>query len=234
MPPNIDQIEIKEPPIEQLKKSNSCARRSCTTGLGCIFIFLIASLLLFRYVFIPKVNELKQVPDNFPKNIPIYDKDSLYRITEISSKEQNKFLETLAYVPKLILSPLIIIADQYRQEQVAENLDDMEKINSLRSRQSISWDDFTKIVNRPVTGQGDIVQVEWTDMPAGPYFVSKYYQNELTKSGYTISNISNNNNQQFNFSQGNIKGSFFIKDDINKMGTDYVALTVNIGKKPTN
>jgi|GEM_PF-924783 len=231
---NIEQIEIKEPPIEQLKKKNSCAKRSCSTGFGCIFIFLIASLILFRFVFVTKVNEVKQVPNNFPKNITIYDTDSLYRITYIQGKQENKILESLAYVPKLILSPLIIIANQYQQQEAADSLNIMEKINSLRSRKNITLDDFSKIVNKPVTGRDDLVQIEWNNMPASPYFVSHYYQNELSKANYTVSEVVNNKNTtQFSFSQNSIQGIFFIQDNPNKTGTDYVSLTVNIGENTT-
>jgi hypothetical protein len=234
MPQNTEPIEIKQPPLEELKKSHSCARRSCTTGFGCIFIFLVVSLILFRFVFIPKIKELKRVPENFPKNITIYDADSVYRITQISGKEQNKTLETLAYLPKLILSPLIVIADQYHQQEINENLDGRDKINNLRSRKSISWDDFAKIVNKPVTGRGDLVQVEWLNLPASSYFISKYYQNEFTKSNYNIWDIVNEKNiSKFKFGQANINGTLYIQDDANKPGTDYVALTVNIGEATT-
>ena len=105
---NIEQIEIKEPPIQELGKKRSCLKRTCFTGCGCIVIFIIASVLLLKFATGPRTKKLNEVPDNFPESIPLYDSDNIQEINFTSGKEKGRILEITAFIPKLILSPIIL------------------------------------------------------------------------------------------------------------------------------
>ena len=68
---NIDNIEIKEPPIRELKKNRSCLKRSCTTGCLLLLILLIGFWVFVRFAATPRERELKDIPDIVPPDIPV-------------------------------------------------------------------------------------------------------------------------------------------------------------------
>jgi hypothetical protein len=221
---NIEQIEIKEPPIQEITKRKSCARRSCTTGLGCIVIFLVAALLLLKFAAGPNVKNLKQVPDNFPKEIPVYDKDNITKITFISGKEKNRVLEMAAFIPKLILSPIILVLDNS-----IETKRDVDDKGNVSIKKEADWKDWWRLMQEPIADDRDIIQIEWTGLPAEPRFIYKYYENELKKFDYEIEQISyNDEKKEFSFQLDEIEGIIYVEDITKENGTDFVSLTINI------
>lgn len=222
---NIEQIEIQEPPLQELKKKKSCAKRSCTTSLGCIVIFIIVSLLLLKFTTGPKIKNLKEIPENFPKSIPVYDADNINKITFISGRDKNRSLEIIAFIPKLILSPIILMLDNKNVDMI-RNTDNGKDI---KIKKEIDWNNFWKIIKEPVSDHRDLIQIEWTELPAEPHFVKQYYETELGKTNFIIETaLTENNTIQFNFNLKEIEGIMYIEDNFEKEGTDYVSLTLNI------
>jgi len=223
----IEQIEIKEPPIEEFKKKKSCAKRSCSTGCGCIVIFLLVSLLLLKFIAGPRTKELKNPPDNFPSNITLYDKDEIKSISFISGKQKSRSVELAAFIPKLVLSPIILMFDDSVKTQKI-----IKKDGEILVEKKATWSDYFRLVKEPVTDQRDIVQIEWNYLTAEPDFIYEYFQNELKKNKYIIELISTNNKKKFQFTfideKNNINGVLYIQDDAQDRGTDYLSLTVNI------
>ena len=87
------------------------------------------------------------------------------------------------------------------------------------------------LMKEPVADHRDKIQIEWTELPAEPRFIYNYYKDELTKTGFIINEaVDKNNIRQFGFKLGNTEGVLYITDDAQKEGTDFVSLTVNIGK----
>lgn len=213
---NIDNIEIKDPPIEELKKKSSCLKSSCFTGCGCIFIFVIASIFLLKYSGGPQTKELKAVPDNFPTStIPVYDKDSIDKINFTPGNQISRIQEIAAFVPKLILSPILMIWEN--------------KTTNLRD--TFNWQNFQNFMKKPAVDPRDTVVIEWKDLPADPRFIEKYYKNELTKNKFEILMINEDQyNYQFTFSKNDLEGTFLLVDDANKKGTDYFTVTLKIPK----
>ena len=208
----IDNVEIKEPPIEELSRRRSGWKRSCFTGCGCIVFFIIIIAVLIRISMGPGPQTLKQVPENFPKDIPVYDTDNIESITYISGKYKNRGIEIAAFFPKIILSPIFLATDK-KEKQDTPTLKRM-------------W----QIISTPVGDYRDIVQIEWTDLDADQSFVVAYYKKELQKKDYKIDIESEGQNiQQFTFSKGEITGSFYTENspDIKK-GTGHATMTINL------
>ncbi len=217
---NIDKIEIQEPPMQEFKKQRSCLKRACFTSCGCFVFFLIGALLILKFTAGPRVKELKSTPLNFPTEIIIYDKDNISKITMISGEDRSKALETIAYVPKLALSPIFLVLEKKfpAREENAEGR--IEEKNTLEN--------FMALMKEPVADHRDKVQVEWTELPAEPRFVYNYYKDELLKARFAINEAANKDNiRQFAFSLNNTEGVLYITDDAQKEGTDFVSLTVN-------
>lgn len=221
---NIEQIDIQEPPIQEITKKKSCARRSCTTGCGCIVIFLIVAVVLLNFTTGPRAKTLKKIPENFPKSIPIYDQDNISNITFISGKEKNKIIETIALIPKLILSPIILVLNNNLNND--RQLDDNGRI---QINKTTGWKEWLNIIKEPITDNRDIIQIEWTELSAEPKFVYNYYKNELEKKTFIIEQETyNNERKEFHFKLNELDGILYIKDNSESNGTDFISMTINI------
>lgn len=216
----IDKIEIKEPPIEELSKKRSCLRRSCGTGCGCFTIIVILSLILLRFSVGPRTKEIRDIPETFKENIPLYDIDNVDSIKLTSGKEQGKRIEIAAYFPKAILSPFIIYFDKNCTYIPQTNIvcDDMS-----------TWQKLSSFMSEPITDKRDTYQIEWTELSAKQDFIIEYYQTELKKKEFNIGILSEHNDiKQFTFSKNMINGLIYTMDDISTKDTDFVSMTVNL------
>lgn len=223
----IEPIEIKEPPIQELKKrKKSCTKRGCATGCGCFVFLIFASLLLLKFITGPRVKELKEIPKNFPPEINLYDKDEIKTINFISGKQKSRGVEIAAFIPKIILSPIILIFDyDIKKEEVTDNDGD------IQIKKKTSWKDFIDLMKEPITDQRDQIQIEWNYLTAESIFIQNFFKNNLEQAGYQITTTTNNQTKkQFSFvNKGkNIEGVVYIADEPTDKGTDYLSLTINI------
>ena len=143
---DLEPIQIKEPPLNELKKKKSCVKRSCFSGCGCITVFIIISLLIIKLTTGPNEKELKEIPTNFPNDIEVYDSDNIDKISIILGSEKNRGLEIVAYLPKLILSPAIIA--------IQKNLG-----NDSALEEGKLWQQIYQIVKEPVTDHRDTIKI---------------------------------------------------------------------------
>jgi len=223
---DIDKIQIQEPPIEELKKRSSCLKRTCSTGCGCVVVFLVIAVLIIKFTAGPNMKELKSVPENFPKNIPVYDKDNIEKIIFTSGKDRGRAMEYIAYGPKLFLSPIFMLLE--KKFPVRDKPEDGRMITDENY-----WESFVRIMKEPVADHRDKVQIEWSNMPAEPQFVYNYYKDELIKAGFAINESSDADDiRQFAFYIKDTEGVLYMTDELEKNGTDFVSLTVNIGIEP--
>ncbi|PLX28768.1 hypothetical protein C0581_01005 [Candidatus Parcubacteria bacterium] len=215
----IDKIVIKEPPIEELNKKRSCAKRTCVTGCGCFAILFIISLLLLRFAIGPRTKEIKDMPQEFTSVIPVYDDSNVERITQTSGKERSKRVELAAYLPKLILSPFVVYFDK-----------DFKYIpQTTADKDMTNWEKFIAFMTNPITDQRDVFEIEWLDLSADQDFVLEYYETELEKNNFEISVYSKNKNViQFTFTKEDIDGVLYTMDDPSTPKNDYVSLKINI------
>ena len=168
---NINNVEIVEPPIGELTKrysAFSAIKRTCFTWCGCLVLLLIGIIIFLRVALGSGPETLKKIPDNFPNNIPIYDKDNIEQITFVSGKYKNRGIEIAAFFPKIILSPLFLTLNKNEQSS-----DDTGKLSSVKNL----W----KIISAPVSDHRDTLQIEWRNLDAMPSFITNYYKMELKK-----------------------------------------------------
>ena len=219
--PNIDKVEIVEPPIEELSKNRSSFRRTCFTGCGCIIVFIIAIIIAIWFAIGPSPKTIKILPGNFPGDIPLYDKDNIEQMTYISGKYKSRGLAVAAFFPKIILSPLLLRANQsYPGAPDLELSPATSRTDYLRR----VW----HLLTTPVSDKRDSVQIEWHNLDAEPNFIVSYYKKELRKAGFTI-NEDSQNHKQISFSKNMVDGTFsVVGDEEQKPGTDYALLTVNL------
>lgn len=219
--PVIDNVEIIEPPLEELNKKRSGFSKACFTGCAFIIILIIGGIIFFRLFAGPGPQNLSRLPGDFPKDILVYDPDNIENITYISGKYKNRSIEMAALFPKVILSPLLLALDK-NKNLPADNASE-QKNTSLKNL----W----KIITTPVGDHRDTVQIEWRNMDADPGFVIDHYKNELQKRAFIIEVESSGQGvDQFSFSRESdgLTGSLYIQTDNKGSGTDYAMLTVNL------
>jgi len=209
----IDKIEIQEPPIEKLAKKRSCFRRTCTVGCGFIVLIFALSLIFLKFTLGPKSKQLRDLPEEFTQEIPIYDTENIETITFTAGKERGKNAEIIAYIPKIIISPIALWMDK---NETAKN--DQNTLGKLR-----------EFIEKPITDKRDIIKIEWSLLPADRKFLIEHYRNELEKKSFNITLESKNQEtEQFTFQKDEIDGVVFIHDDPKTTETDFMSLTVNM------
>lgn len=225
MPRNpIEAVEIVEPPIRELTKSQSSFKRGCFTG--CLFIIVCIGLGLgtIKILIGAGPSTIKTLPANFPKDIPVYDKDAIEQITYIPGKYKYRSTEIAALFPKVLLSPLLVRVQDAGQSTAT----------ATSSEAQSTWQDIWQILATPVSNLNDTVEIEWKNLDAEPSFIYTYYKKELSKKKYLVSDeVRERAEQHFSFNrEDGVSGFLVVKgDEEAKPGTDYAALTVTLPKE---
>ncbi|MBP9760983.1 MAG: hypothetical protein KBD15_01945 [Candidatus Magasanikbacteria bacterium] len=208
-------VVIQEPPLQELKKNRSCLKRTCITGGGCIFLFLVATLLLFQFALGPKQTELKEIPANIQSMMTLYDTDNIESIILISGKDKNKIIEFLAYVPKIVLSPIFVA---------------IEKNQSADKQDSPAQEQWKTFIQTPVTNPHDTVTIVWSGIQAQPMFVSNYYIKELEKQNFVVTEVASLSPKtvSYSFEKESVTGSFYIEDNPDTRGTERFVMRVTL------
>lgn len=210
---NLDNIEIIEPPLNELTKKHSY-KRTCFAGCGCLVLVIIAAAIGLRLYIGAGPTVVKTLPTNFPADIPVYDKDAIENITFISGKYKNRGIEIAAFFPKIILSPLLVKMEQREAATTTSG-----------------WKGLWQVITAPVGDHRDTIQINWSNLDAEPSFVISYYRKELTKKNFKIEVESEGKDvRQFSFSrEDGTSGSLYVQgDETVRPGTDYAILTVNL------
>ncbi len=210
----IKDVEIKEPPLEELTRKYSTfssIKRSCLGGCGCLFFLIIIVVLILKFAIGVGPKEISSSPQDFPTGIPIYDKDTIESITYISGTYKNRVIEIAALFPKIILSPLISALDK-----------------DTESNDSSTFKEIWKLVNSPVSDQRDIIKIKWKQLNTDSDFLYSYYSTELKKSEFTITTESKSkHDKQFSFKKDSITGSFYVKSTLTGNKIENANLIVN-------
>lgn len=209
MPRSLEPITIQEPPLNELKKNHSCIKRTCTTGCGCIVLFLVGSLLLLKMIATPAEKELKPLPDLIKTAIPLYDTESIVKTTLIPARENQKLLNALAIIPKATIGPLFLSLDEY----VPDN------------QQKQSWKAIQGYLEESAVETRDFYTITWQELSANPRFIADHYEKELQKAGFTVEKIAKNH---ITFSKNNLTGELVIVDADQKDKTDEVVMKIYI------
>ncbi len=210
---NLDNIEIVEPPIEELTKKRSW-KGACFTSCALLLVLIVAVGIGIKFYVGPGPQTLKAVPANFPTGIPVYDKNNVEVITYISARYKQRGLGIATLLPKLILAPVFY--------------------NSQNNDNGGTLKNIWNAVSTPSSDNKDSIQIEWKNVDADPDFIISYYKKELRKKNFKVEVQSQGDNvQQFSFTrEDGVSGSVYASNtNEKKSSTEHLMLTVNI---PTN
>ena len=103
MPKTRGDVVIQEPPLEEFGKNHSCLKRTCLSGCGCFFIFLIGTLFLINYATKQREREIKNIPRLVTESVPLYDAQNIHKI-KILSGTTNAHIANIKALFKVPLS----------------------------------------------------------------------------------------------------------------------------------
>lgn len=161
------------------------------------------------------------MPDQVKAAVPLYDLDSLERTTLTLGKERGKVIERVALIPKVLLSPLLLTLERHAQSTPTTT--------TSQGSTDFDWDQLRRLINEPIADHRDLVQMEWRDLPATPWFIASYYNTELKKHGFEVATTAETKTiHQLSFVKEDVGGEVYVKGATEKAGTEYVRVTVNI------
>ncbi|MCX6782097.1 MAG: hypothetical protein NTW66_03200 [Candidatus Magasanikbacteria bacterium] len=208
-------VEIIEPPIQELKKRGPWLTTACMSGCGFILIFVVGIIIGIKIFIGSGPREIKNLPPNFPAGIPIYDEYNIDKITHITGRYKSRSMEVSALFPKLILSPLILNNDA---GQSGEN----RRPGIIREL----WRTFTE----PVGDTRDTVQIEWRDISGDAKTMMAYYKNNLIDANCSIeSETAGLTFTQLTFTRGDgLSGTIYVEPGEEKKIISYAYLIINL------
>ena len=209
----IKDIEIIEPPIEELKKRGPWITTACMSGCGFILIFIVTVIIGVKLFIGAGPRELKDLPVDFPGDVPIYDEYNVDKITFISGRYKSRSMEVSALFPKLILSPLIL------NDQQATGTNKSGVFREL-------WRTFTE----PVGDTRDTIQIEWRDISSDAKTMIAYYKNNLEDAHCTIeSETAGAKFSQLTFRRDDgLSGTIYVEPGEKKKTIAYAYFIINM------
>jgi len=212
MPRLTDTVEIQGPPIDEIQKRSSCLKQGCISGLLFILGILVFFIVIMQIFIKPHSTQLTSLPYDFPESVDIYDKENVDHISYTPGDERAEAIEFLAFVPKAVLSPLIMAME------TADSAAGVETENL--------WESFIRILGTPVADHRHVVSIEWSELQANEQFIHSFYKTTLEKEGFVETTTHNTTSSRFVHDDG-ITVVLSIEDDGNTTnGVDYAILHV--------
>jgi len=218
-------IQIQEPPIKELRQKSSCLRRGCLMGGSCLIAIIIGTLVIVGIIITSGSKTLKDVPENFPADVHLYDKENIQKITFISGGSKRRSLAIATFLPKLILSPFLKISPATK---TVRRVDETGRVTVTKE---ITKEDFLRLFKTPVGETTDTVVIVWTNLGADKDFILDYYQTEFAKVKYASRPAqmvdAERTTIEFKSPDGRVTATLYVEDASRDRGTDYVSLTVD-------
>ncbi len=216
----IKDVEIVEPPMRELTKRKFGFAAACMSSCG-FFVLILIGLVIGLKIYIGQgPQQMKALPETFPKDISIYDEYNIDDITFISGKYKSRSIGVASLIPKIVLSPLFysLKNDATGGEQTASPTKKFSAYN------------FFRLITTPVSDNRDTIQIEWRDIEAEPSFLISFYKNKLRDKQFKIETESESKIfKQFTFSRNDgIDGTVYAQHPEGSKKIDYAFLIINI------
>jgi len=213
-------VEIIEPPIQELKKRGPWFTTACLSGCGCVLIFVVAIIIGIKIFIGAGPKELKNLPAYFPSEVPIYDQYNIKKITVISGKYKSRSMELATFFPKILLSPLI-----YNETGDTSSTIKTEKIEVAR--------EIWKLLIKPSPVDKDTIKIEWDNITSDPQTMIHYYETKLKEAGFTISSETTGHNyEQILFMRDDkLSVNLYVERSDKNQNTPYAFIVVNVANE---
>ena len=210
MPHKNDTVVIQEPPMQQIGRQRSCIKRTCFNGCGCMVFFIAAFAILLSILSGPRELEIHELGADIRDAIPIYDPEQVFSISYRPGVARNRALEYAAYIPKTVLSPILVVTG-----------DQPPETSFIRS--------VADFVQKPVADHRDMYAIEWRNLPTKPSFLYDFHTREYESHDFTLSRqIEEPGEYRFSFKKNDVEGVLVITADTSGIGTSLMTIDVFI------
>lgn len=218
MPKAKQDVVIQEPPMEEFGKKHSCIKRTCLSGCGCVILLIIGFVALINFATTHRgVRNLKSIPRQVTATVPLYDAQNVKSIKLETENGSKIVLAVTSFLPKLVLSPLIVVSPEKLMENPAVG-------------QGAYKENLKTFFKKPLRQPQNTYILEWKNLPAELSFIEDYYESELKKRDFTVEESSRSTSTvQMIFKKDGVEGVFLGQDmRPEKDGTDTVVVTINM------
>jgi hypothetical protein len=205
----IDNVEIVEPPLQDITHKGSFLKRACLSG--CLFLLIIAALIIALVCAIlgSRSKSISKLPSYFPASIPAYDRDNISEITLESDRYKTRKKELSEALDKFLSNPLNLASRNKNEPNFIQKI----------------W----STINTPKEQYPNTIVIEWKNINAEPKFVYSYFKNQLQKNGYEFKNEDANEEKPFfEFNKDYINGTFTAQKSTDDKKTAWLKITVTL------
>jgi hypothetical protein len=204
----IRDVEIIEPPIEELTKKNSWLRKTCLNS--CLTTILFIAILIggLKLYLGSGPKNIKRLPKNYPLEIPVYDEYNTSKVVFISGQYKSRSLKLTGIFSQIILP-----------DEFLSGLDTENPYHTSTVNQKIinTW----RFASGSTVDNRDTVKIEWSNKEVNTEEIIAFYENKLKESGFIITTEKTATYQKINFRKDTTDGVVYIKP------TDSIFLLVN-------
>lgn len=212
-----------EPDQPRRRKKNHRNSSSCFNFLACLFLLL---LIIFGFVaglviFIagPIVKKIDSLPNDFPKQIVIYQLDNAIVKTQTATgKEQ--LLKLLNSLPDWVLAPWINYLTTDAKTQIIASEQNPQAADKI-----INLPQLTQAVTKNIDNK--TVSLSWKNINKSKEDISDYYTNKLLAEGFTVKEKINDYEIDLSFIGNEISGAISITDNFANGSGSIVDFIVN-------
>ena len=207
-------------PEPSRKKGHGCRNFS-----GClIIIFIIIGLMIwgtFKFVIGPAVLAVDQIPNDFPKEIALY-QGNLAKIKIQTTESKSKVLNFLNAVPDWASAPFLKwLSPDIKTQLVQKNL------NQLNLQDKITVDGLRDSLGAYNAKNDKTVSLSWDSVNKSKEELATFYKQELEKNHFQIQESISDYDINLGFWKDNVFGAMKIGDSYQNNGGSAVNMTVN-------
>lgn len=212
---------IKDSGRRPYQRQPRYSNHSCLKFFGCLIVMIVGVLacavFLTIYVTGPIVRTVKEIPTNFPKDLPIYQPNQAQ--VQVSPPEsQTKIQQLSSALPGWILQ---ILANYLYTDLKTQIMARNKSPENLPAEPTIS--DLPPQVDK----NGQTVTLSWANINKTKEELYNYYKEKLEQKGFTVKELIQNNEIDLSFFKNNISGAMSIMDSFAKDGNSAVKMTVD-------
>lgn len=183
--------------------------RFCGCGLAAIFLIIVIIFITIRSVVGPAITKLDGVPDNFPKDIALYQPDQA-KVKLQNQVGREKTLDLLKKAPDWALPYLWKFLSENNKKQL---LGVLGQAPDLAAQFSI--DDFKTLLDASTTDATlyDTVSLSWNNLDKGKQDLLNYYKEILSDNDFQFEEKISDYKINLDFWKEGVFGTASLQDE---------------------
>lgn len=216
-------VEEKTPIKAKRTRKSPNHSYGCLSFLSCftvmVLVIALTAFLIVIFVAEPIVRKVSVLPEDFPKQIAIYQLDQAV-IKVQTSAEKKQLSNLLSALPEWVLTPALAYLTPDAKTQIIAG-----KQNPQATDTSIDIAQLAQTISK--SADEKTVSLSWSSLGKSKEEVFDYYKNKLVTAGFAVKENIGNSEIDLSFIGAGVTGAMAIIDDFSKGSSSVVDLTVN-------